>query len=303
MAQPQPIMYGYQNFAPPSAQIQHGPRRESRDVMRIEDLIIHESQPLSPQTAATYNAPDSQSSSRYNSAARTRKRTCPRDAALLELFYQKNHNPDKDQRMILLYETEMRLSEKELQIWFQNRRQRDRVRQKANPKEVFTLSETKRSDRRHSMPIMPVFVRAPSPLKSISSAQPSGVSQTRSSLAEEREQEDGARARRPVAHVRFQPEQAAQEPSHVSSSCSPFRPRASIRHRNRNSWNGGYPMSSPLSTPATTASMEDASFEARPVRDSREDISGSLLFHTANRAASLHRRGPSLPSINSILNE
>ncbi|KAK5074746.1 Homeobox protein yox1 [Lithohypha guttulata] len=58
-----------------------------------------------------------------------RKRTSPRDHSILESAYQQNSKPDKEQRATLVQQTE--LTEKEVQIWFQNRRQNDR--RKAKP--------------------------------------------------------------------------------------------------------------------------------------------------------------------------
>ncbi|KAL8852218.1 MAG: hypothetical protein Q9221_002928 [Calogaya cf. arnoldii] len=55
-----------------------------------------------------------------------RRRTSPEDQAVLEAAYQKNSKPDKAERTELL--SKVSLGEKELSIWFQNRRQVSRRR-------------------------------------------------------------------------------------------------------------------------------------------------------------------------------
>ncbi|KAG9775988.1 hypothetical protein KCU88_g5009, partial [Aureobasidium melanogenum] len=57
-----------------------------------------------------------------------RRRTSPQDHAILEAAYQKNSKPDKAERALIVSQVE--LGEKEVQIWFQNRRQNDRRRSK-----------------------------------------------------------------------------------------------------------------------------------------------------------------------------
>ncbi|EXJ54617.1 hypothetical protein A1O7_09958 [Cladophialophora yegresii CBS 114405] len=57
-----------------------------------------------------------------------RRRTSPQDHAILEAAYQKNSKPDKVQRAQIV--SQVSLGEKEVQIWFQNRRQNDRRRSK-----------------------------------------------------------------------------------------------------------------------------------------------------------------------------
>ncbi|EXJ77157.1 hypothetical protein A1O3_10315 [Capronia epimyces CBS 606.96] len=57
-----------------------------------------------------------------------RRRTSPQDHAILEAAYQKNSKPDKAERAQIVSQVE--LGEKEVQIWFQNRRQNDRRRSK-----------------------------------------------------------------------------------------------------------------------------------------------------------------------------
>ncbi|KAJ9614558.1 Homeobox protein yox1 [Cladophialophora chaetospira] len=57
-----------------------------------------------------------------------RRRTSPQDHVVLEAAYQKNSKPDKVQRAQIV--AQVSLGEKEVQIWFQNRRQNDRRRSK-----------------------------------------------------------------------------------------------------------------------------------------------------------------------------
>ncbi|ERF73386.1 hypothetical protein EPUS_07220 [Endocarpon pusillum Z07020] len=53
-----------------------------------------------------------------------RRRTSPEDHAVLEAAYQRNSKPDKAERTEIV--NSVSLGEKEVQIWFQNRRQNDR---------------------------------------------------------------------------------------------------------------------------------------------------------------------------------
>ncbi|RMZ80050.1 hypothetical protein DV738_g3098, partial [Chaetothyriales sp. CBS 135597] len=57
-----------------------------------------------------------------------RRRTSPHDHAILEAAYQANSKPSKEERANLV--RQVQLGEKEVQIWFQNRRQNDRRRSK-----------------------------------------------------------------------------------------------------------------------------------------------------------------------------
>ncbi|KIX05389.1 uncharacterized protein Z518_06261 [Rhinocladiella mackenziei CBS 650.93] len=57
-----------------------------------------------------------------------RRRTSPQDHAILEAAYVKNSKPDKAERALIVRQVD--LGEKEVQIWFQNRRQNDRRRSK-----------------------------------------------------------------------------------------------------------------------------------------------------------------------------
>ncbi|KAK6385870.1 Homeobox protein yox1 [Exophiala oligosperma] len=86
-----------------------------------------------PQYAFEVDHPPIMSSSAPSSASKSgtkarRKRTSPQDHAILETAYQKNSKPDKAERVHIV--SQVNMSEKEVQIWFQNRRQNDRRRSK-----------------------------------------------------------------------------------------------------------------------------------------------------------------------------
>ncbi|KAL2808415.1 hypothetical protein BJX63DRAFT_37128 [Aspergillus granulosus] len=61
-------------------------------------------------------------------ARQKRRRTSPEDHAILESEYQRNPKPDKASRASIV--SRVSLGEKEVQIWFQNRRQNDRRKSK-----------------------------------------------------------------------------------------------------------------------------------------------------------------------------
>ncbi|KAL4884580.1 hypothetical protein BJY04DRAFT_181585 [Aspergillus karnatakaensis] len=61
-------------------------------------------------------------------ARQKRRRTSPEDHAILEAEYQQNPKPDKASRTSIV--SRVSLGEKEVQIWFQNRRQNDRRKSK-----------------------------------------------------------------------------------------------------------------------------------------------------------------------------
>ncbi|KAF4276134.1 hypothetical protein CNMCM8812_005343 [Aspergillus fumigatus] len=61
-------------------------------------------------------------------ARQKRRRTSPEDHAVLEAEYQRNPKPDKAARANIV--SRVSLGEKEVQIWFQNRRQNDRRKSK-----------------------------------------------------------------------------------------------------------------------------------------------------------------------------
>ncbi|KAL2836091.1 hypothetical protein BJY01DRAFT_222443 [Aspergillus pseudoustus] len=70
-------------------------------------------------------------------ARQKRRRTSPEDHAILESEYQRNPKPDKAARASIV--SRVSLGEKEVQIWFQNRRQNDRRKSKPlQPHELVT---------------------------------------------------------------------------------------------------------------------------------------------------------------------
>ncbi|RYP74614.1 hypothetical protein DL771_002880 [Monosporascus sp. 5C6A] len=67
-----------------------------------------------------------------------RKRTTTQDKAILEAAYTSNPKPDKAARLDIV--TRVSLNEKEVQIWFQNRRQNDRRKSRPlSPQEIAAL--------------------------------------------------------------------------------------------------------------------------------------------------------------------
>ncbi|RDA83774.1 hypothetical protein CP532_5182 [Ophiocordyceps camponoti-leonardi (nom. inval.)] len=67
-----------------------------------------------------------------------RKRTAAKDKAILEEAYQNNPKPDKQARLAVV--DRVSLNEKEVQIWFQNRRQNDRRKSRPlSPEEIAAL--------------------------------------------------------------------------------------------------------------------------------------------------------------------
>ncbi|EED22436.1 homeobox transcription factor, putative [Talaromyces stipitatus ATCC 10500] len=75
-------------------------------------------------------------------ARQKRRRTSPEDHAILEAEYKKNPKPDKAARASIV--SRVSLGEKEVQIWFQNRRQNDR--RKSKPLEPHELVGPRASD-------------------------------------------------------------------------------------------------------------------------------------------------------------
>ncbi|KAL4928483.1 homeobox domain-containing protein [Aspergillus undulatus] len=77
-------------------------------------------------------------------ARQKRRRTSPEDHAILEAEYQRNPKPDKTARANIV--SRVSLGEKEVQIWFQNRRQNDRRKSKPLlPHEVIPSSQSDES--------------------------------------------------------------------------------------------------------------------------------------------------------------
>ncbi|KAL4913699.1 hypothetical protein BDW62DRAFT_191908 [Aspergillus aurantiobrunneus] len=75
-------------------------------------------------------------------ARQKRRRTSPEDHAILESEYQRNPKPDKTARANIV--SRVTLGEKEVQIWFQNRRQNDR--RKSKPLQPHELMPSSQSD-------------------------------------------------------------------------------------------------------------------------------------------------------------
>ncbi|RDW86495.1 homeobox domain-containing protein [Aspergillus mulundensis] len=75
-------------------------------------------------------------------ARQKRRRTSPEDYAILEAEYQRNSKPDKTTRANIV--SRVSLGEKEVQIWFQNRRQNDR--RKSKPLQPHELLPSSQSD-------------------------------------------------------------------------------------------------------------------------------------------------------------
>lgn len=67
-----------------------------------------------------------------------RKRTAAKDKSILESAYLANPKPDKTARLDIV--SQVSLNEKEVQIWFQNRRQNDRRKSRPlSPQEIAAL--------------------------------------------------------------------------------------------------------------------------------------------------------------------
>ncbi|KAK2796000.1 hypothetical protein FQN51_009545 [Onygenales sp. PD_10] len=77
-------------------------------------------------------------------ARQKRRRTSPDDQKVLEAEYQRNPKPDRATRADIV--TRVTLGEKEVQIWFQNRRQNDRRRSKPLDPAEFKSSKSSASD-------------------------------------------------------------------------------------------------------------------------------------------------------------
>ncbi|RAO67637.1 uncharacterized protein BHQ10_003649 [Talaromyces amestolkiae] len=115
-------------------------------------------------------------------ARQKRRRTSPEDHAILEAEYKKNPKPDKVSRASIV--SQVSLGEKEVQIWFQNRRQ---------------------NDRRKSKPLEPHELVRPPALDGVSNGSPTsdGTSSPR----------NGEQAEQPEGNVRRDDEDALADPS------------------------------------------------------------------------------------------
>ncbi|GAD94608.1 homeobox transcription factor, putative [Paecilomyces variotii No. 5] len=82
-------------------------------------------------------------------ARQKRRRTSPEDHAILEAEYRQNPKPDKAARASIV--SRVALGEKEVQIWFQNRRQNDRRKSKPlQPHELLAPRSTSQDSSQHS---------------------------------------------------------------------------------------------------------------------------------------------------------
>ncbi|KAJ4397217.1 hypothetical protein N0V93_001441 [Gnomoniopsis smithogilvyi] len=101
---------------------------------------------------------DPDSSFQSNSSERhpkgKRKRTAAKDKVILESAYNANPKPDKAARLDIV--KRVSLNEKEVQIWFQNRRQNDRRKSRPlSPQEIAALQYG-------SMQVLPEYAKNPS---------------------------------------------------------------------------------------------------------------------------------------------
>jgi hypothetical protein len=112
------------------------PDRHATSALSQHDVAVTP-QSLPPLADATGNtnmsAPDSEKHPKGK-----RKRTVAKDKMILEEAYSSNPKPDKQARLDIVQRVS--LNEKEVQIWFQNRRQNDRRKARPlSPQEVAAL--------------------------------------------------------------------------------------------------------------------------------------------------------------------
>ncbi|KAF7593604.1 hypothetical protein BBP40_011122 [Aspergillus hancockii] len=113
MSDPEPSTVSYSS-SPPTA-----PASESAAALNYA-FLVHS------QKTLTQNLPPRVDNKLL--ARQKRRRTSPEDHAILEEEYQRNPKPDKTARSSIV--NRVSLGEKEVQIWFQNRRQNDRRKSK-----------------------------------------------------------------------------------------------------------------------------------------------------------------------------
>ncbi|KKK15280.1 hypothetical protein P175DRAFT_0522635 [Aspergillus ochraceoroseus IBT 24754] len=114
MSDPEPSTLAFSS-SPPSTQTS-----ESAAVSPNYAFLVHS------QKTLTQNLPPRVDNKLL--ARQKRRRTSPEDHAILEAEYQRNPKPDKAARTNIV--NRVSLGEKEVQIWFQNRRQNDRRKSK-----------------------------------------------------------------------------------------------------------------------------------------------------------------------------
>ncbi|KAL4864666.1 hypothetical protein BDV12DRAFT_175876 [Aspergillus spectabilis] len=149
-------------------------------------------------------------------ARQKRRRTSPEDHAILEAEYQRNPKPDKPSRTSIV--SRVSLGEKEVQIWFQNRRQNDR--RKSKPLHPHELVSPQSDDLKPSDDSTPA---APDSSSGLEQDNDNGVVDTRPALPEgdsfasvlERDEPDqlGESSQTSVATCEF-PESSQQVPNH-----------------------------------------------------------------------------------------
>ncbi|XP_044724839.1 homeobox domain-containing protein [Hirsutella rhossiliensis] len=118
--------------SPPAAPEQHAvsspPEHRHVDASSSQTLLQ-----LSDDTSAAGRAPEEGKHPKGK-----RKRTAAKDKMILEEAYKNNPKPDKQARLEIV--DRVSLSEKEVQIWFQNRRQNDRRKSRPlSPEELAAL--------------------------------------------------------------------------------------------------------------------------------------------------------------------
>ncbi|KAM0564085.1 hypothetical protein ACHAPJ_000294 [Fusarium lateritium] len=122
--------------APHNSFIAATPDRHAASGLGHHDLAVTP-QSLPPLADATSTAPMSAPESEKHPKGK-RKRTAAKDKMILEEAYSSNPKPDKQARLDIVQRVS--LNEKEVQIWFQNRRQNDRRKARPlSPQEVAAL--------------------------------------------------------------------------------------------------------------------------------------------------------------------
>ncbi|EMC99007.1 hypothetical protein BAUCODRAFT_120297 [Baudoinia panamericana UAMH 10762] len=120
----------------------------------------HEELRLSSLLSSDDNSSSDRVDINSKSVPQKRKRTSPDDQATLEAAYQLDSKPDKTARLELV--KQVALSEKEVQIWFQNRRQSSRRRSRPLlPHEIVQYQLARHA---HIAPDIQAAVLPPSPL-------------------------------------------------------------------------------------------------------------------------------------------
>ncbi|KAL4778204.1 hypothetical protein BJX76DRAFT_153071 [Aspergillus varians] len=127
MSDPEPSAVAFSS-SPPSTQTS-----DSTTVASSYAFLVHS------QKTLTQNLPPRVDNKLL--ARQKRRRTSPEDHAILEAEYQRNPKPDKVSRTNIV--GRVSLGEKEVQIWFQNRRQNDRRKSKPlQPHELMPCSQS-----------------------------------------------------------------------------------------------------------------------------------------------------------------